>query len=141
MTSSRTSIARPIRVLVKAVLATAGILVPSGTASTAPVDSTVPTLTSISVSGTPARPGQTIALDLGAATFAVFDSAADYTPPRLTSVRLTGSPMLPGGTATLPYAVESQDPIAKLAFKYDGPFGYTGVFETGSAAPRQSSPA
>ena len=225
MTSSRTSIARPIRVLVIAVLATAGSLVPSGTASTAPVDSTVPTLTSISVSGTPARPGQTISvhyeateasgslksvwlrfldvhqipryitttgtdqplkgivdqvipatwpngayvleyvvltdpsgntsssyatgevrvlpvgaqgptthpLDLGAATFAVFDSAADYTPPRLTSVRLTGSPMLPGGTATLSYAVESQDPIANLAFKYNGPFGYTGVFETGSA--------
>jgi FG-GAP-like repeat len=58
MTSSRTSLARPLRLLVVAVLATAGMLVPAGTASAA--DTATPVLNSFSLSDTSVSPGQQV---------------------------------------------------------------------------------
>jgi FG-GAP-like repeat len=58
MTSSRTSLARPLRLLVVAVLATAGMLVPAGSASAA--DTVTPVLSSFSVSATQVTPGQQV---------------------------------------------------------------------------------
>jgi Fibronectin type III domain/FG-GAP-like repeat len=58
MTSSRISLACPLRLLVVAVLATAGMLVPAGSASAA--DTATPVLSSFSVSDTSVSPGQQV---------------------------------------------------------------------------------